>query len=45
MAKLSKQEVSAIASKLHRELEKSAIEKREQAMKHYVPSETYSKLK
>lgn len=45
MAKLSKQEVSAIVSKLHRELEKSAIEKHKQAMKHYVPSETYSKLK
>lgn len=45
MAKLNKQEVSAVASKLHRELSKAAEEKRKQAMEHYVPSETYSKVK
>lgn len=45
MAKLNKQEVSAVASKLHRELSKAAEEMRKQAMEHYVPSETYSKVK
>lgn len=45
MAKLNKQEVSAVASKLHRELSKVAEEMRKQAMLHYVPSETYSKVK
>lgn len=45
MAKLNKQEVSAVASKLHRELSKAAEEKRKQAMEHYIPSETYSKVK
>lgn len=37
MAKLNKQEVSAVASKLHRELSKAAEEMRNQAMLHYVP--------
>lgn len=45
MAKLNKQEVNAVASKLHRELLKVAEEKRKQVMEHYVPSETYSKVK
>ena len=45
MAKLNKQEVYAVASKLHRELLKVAEEKRKQVMEHYVPSETYSKVK
>lgn len=45
MAKLNKQEVAAVASKLHRELLKIAEEKRKQVMEHYVPSETYSKVK
>lgn len=45
MAKLNKQEVCAVASKLHRELSKAAEEIRKQAMEHYVPSETYSKVK
>ena len=45
MAKLNKQEVAAVASKLHRELLKVAEEKRKQVMEHYVPSETYSKVK
>lgn len=45
MAKLNKQEVNAVASKLHRELSKAAKEMRNQAMLHYVPSETYSKVK
>ena len=45
MAKLNKQEVNAVASKLHRELNKAAEEMRNQAMLHYVPSETYSKVK
>lgn len=45
MAKLNKQEVSAVANKLHRELSKAAEEMRNQAMLHYVPSETYSKVK
>ena len=45
MAKLNKQEVSAVASKLHRELSKVAEEMRKQAMLHYVLSETYSKVK
>lgn len=45
MAKLNKQEVNAVASKLHRELSKAAEEMRNQAMLHYVPSETYSKVK
>lgn len=44
MAKLNKQEVSAVASKLHRELSKAAEELRNQAMEHYVPSEMYSKV-
>ncbi len=43
MAKLNKQEVNAIAGKLHRELEKAAVAKREEAMKSYVPSEGYRK--
>lgn len=43
MAKLNKQEVNAIASKLHRELEKAATLKREEAMKAYTPSEGYKK--
>lgn len=45
MAKLNKQEVAAVASKLHRELLKVAEEKRKQVMEHYVPSKTYSKVK
>ena len=45
MAKLNKQEVAAVASKLHRELLKVVDEKRKQVMEHYVPSETYSKVK
>lgn len=45
MAKLNKQEVAAVASKLHRELLKVVEEKRKQVMEHYVPSETYSKVK
>lgn len=45
MAKLNKQEVSAVASKLHRELSRAAEEMRNQAMLHYVPSETYSRAK
>lgn len=45
MAKLNKQEVAAVASKLNRELLKVAEEKRKQVMEHYVPSETYSKVK
>ena len=45
MAKLNKQEVNAVASKLHRELSKAAEEMRNQAILHYVPSETYSKVK
>ena len=44
MAKLSRQEVSAVASKLHRELSKAAKEMRERAMEHYVPSAVYSKV-
>lgn len=38
MAKLNKQEVNAIASKLHRKLEKAAQERRTHAIKHYSPS-------
>ena len=34
MAKLNKQEVAAVASKLHRELLKVAEEKRKQVMEH-----------
>ena len=45
MAKLNKQEVAAVASKLHRELLKVVEEKRKQVIEHYVPSETYSKVK
>lgn len=45
MAKLNKQEVSAIAGKLHRELEKAAKESRENAMLSYTPSESYTAIK
>lgn len=45
MAKLNKQEVNAIAGKLHRELEKSAKESRERAMVNYIPSEEYTAVK
>lgn len=45
MAKLNKQEVSAVASKLQRELSKIAEVKRKYAMEHYAPSETYLKVK
>lgn len=45
MAKLNKQEVNAIASKLHRELEKAAKESRERAMVNYIPSEEYTAVK
>lgn len=44
MAKLNKQEVNAVASKLYRELSKVAEEMRRQAMEHYTPSEVYSKV-
>lgn len=44
MATLNKQEVNAVASKLHRELSKVAEEMRWQAMEHYTPSEVYSKV-
>lgn len=44
MAKLNKQEVHAIASKLHRDLEKSAQEKRVRAIANYTPSEEYTKI-
>lgn len=44
MAKLNKQEVHAIASKLHRELAKTAEEKRMNAIKNYNPSEGYNKV-
>lgn len=43
MAKLNKQEVSAIAGKLHRELENAAVLQRLNAMKTYTPSELYQK--
>ena len=45
MAKLNKQEVNAIAGKLHRELEKAAKESRERAMVNYIPSENYTTIK
>lgn len=45
MAKLNKQEVNAIAGKLHRELEKSAKESRERAIVNYTPSEKYNAVK
>lgn len=45
MAKLNKQEVNAIAGKLHRELEKSAKESRERAIMNYTPSEKYNTVK
>lgn len=45
MAKLNKQEVNAIAGKLHRELEKAAKESRERAMVNYIPSEEYTAVK
>lgn len=45
MAKLNKQEVNAIAGKLHRELEKAAEESRENAMRSYTPSESYTAIK
>lgn len=45
MAKLNKQEVNAIANKLHRELSKKAEETKQQAMRDYIPSEVYSKVK
>lgn len=45
MAKLNKQEVNAIAGKLHRELSKAAEESREQAIMNYNPSEMYSIVK
>lgn len=45
MAKLNKQEVSAIAGKLHRELEKAAKESKENAMRSYTPSEEYTTIK
>lgn len=44
MAKLNKQEVHAIASKLHRELSKNAEEKRINAIANYTPSEGYNKV-
>lgn len=44
MARLNKQEVHAIASKLHRELTKTAEEKRISAIATYTPSEGYSKI-
>lgn len=42
MAKLNKQEVNAIAGKLHRELEKASKESRENAMRSYTPSSFYA---
>lgn len=45
MAKLNKQEVNAIAGKLHRELEKAAEESRRNAISNYVPSENYKTVK
>lgn len=45
MAKLNKQEVAAIAGKLHRELEKAAILQRQEAIKTYNPSELYQQAK
>lgn len=45
MAKLNKQEVNAVANKLHRELSKIAEEMIKQAIEQYVPSETYIKVK
>lgn len=45
MAKLNKQEVNAIAGKLHRELEKAAKESKERAMVNYIPSEEYTAVK
>lgn len=45
MAKLNKQEVNAIAGKLHRELEKAAQESREKAMASYTPSRNYARIK
>lgn len=45
MAKLNKQEINAIAGKLHRELEKAAKESREKAISNYIPSENYLAVK
>lgn len=45
MAKLNKQEVNAIAGKLHRELEKAAKESRKRAIVNYIPSENYTTIK
>ena len=45
MSKLNKQEVNAIASKLHQELTKIAEAEREEAIKSYVPSTKYSTVK
>jgi len=45
MAKLNKQEVNAVANKLHRELSKVAENFKKQAIENYVPSEVFSKVK
>lgn len=45
MAKLNKQEVNAIAGKLHRELEKAAKESKENTMRSYTPNENYLAVK
>lgn len=45
MAKLSKQEVTAIANVLYKELITTVEKEREQAMANYIPSELYLKLK
>lgn len=45
MAKLNKQEVIAVASKLQRELSKVAEESRKNAIKNYTPSAFYKKVK
>lgn len=44
MAKLNKQEVYAIASKLHRELENAAVLQRRNAMRTYTPSKLYQQI-
>ena len=44
MAKLNKQEIAAIASKLHRELTKIAETHRLETLKVYIPSDVYCKV-
>ena len=45
MAKLTKQEVKAIANKLYKELVIKINQNRRQAIKDYVPSQTYTDFK